>query len=152
MWTVTYKHATGNTTICHGLDNIGQTGYYTGPLGDADITETEWAVDPIKPIGAAHAVPADRGCGMHTFPLWVERRFDTEADARIFAKGFAGTLPRFGVSLEITDTTAGKIITYATAVLQKLIVSRNGRSVDFHFTFQTSVPVTTNIPAPEPEE
>ena len=86
MWNILYKHASGDTTICHGLAYVGQTGYYTGPLGDSDLTETEWAVDPIKPIGALNSTPADRGNAMHTFDLWVERRFATEAEARVFAK------------------------------------------------------------------
>lgn len=146
MWVILYKHASGDTTICHGLANVGQTGYYTGPLGDSDLTETEWAVDSIKPIGALNSTPADRGNAQHTFDLWVERRFPTAAEARVFTRTFASTLPRGGISLQITDATAGKIITYATAVLQKLILSRNGISVDIHYLFQTSVPSITDIP------
>ena len=143
---VTYKHSSGDTVICDGLDHAGEAGYYTGPLGQSDDVETEWSVEDIKPIGAADATPADRGCGVHVFDLWVERRFATDDEARTFAHGLAGTLPRGGVSLEESDAVAGKLTTYATAVLQKLTTRRNGCSVDVYFRFKTSVPVITAIP------
>lgn len=144
--TITYKHSSGDTVICHGLGHPGEAGYYTGPLGPTDDVETEWAVEDIKPIGAADATPADRGCGVHVFDLWVEQRFATEDAARTFAYGLAGTLPRGGVSLEASDTVAAKLTTYATAVLHKLVTRRTGCSVDVRFTFRTSVPVITDIP------
>ncbi|MDD2241147.1 MAG: hypothetical protein PHI93_10910 [Kiritimatiellae bacterium] len=151
MTTITYKHPTGDTIICHGLAYSGQPGYFTGPLGDTDTTETEWTVDPIRPIGADHATPADRGCGIHTFELQVERRFTSEQEARTFARNLSAALPRKGVSLTEADTVNAKLTTYSTAVLQKLITSRVGISLDIYFLFQTSVPVITNIPEP-PEE
>lgn len=144
--TITYKHTSGDIVICHGLGYAGQVGYYTGPLGQSDDVDTEWSVEDIKPIGAADATPADRGCGVHVFDLWVEQRFATEDAARTFAHGLAGTFPRGGVSLEQSDTVAGKLTTYATAVLQKLTCQRNGCSVDVLFKFKTSVPVITDIP------
>ena len=143
--TVTYKHASGDTVICHGLDLPGEVGYYTGPLGSDDTTQTEWSVEPIRPIGADHATPADRGCGVHTFALWVERRFATLDEAKLFAVGFAGSLPRKGVTLQIDDADAGKRIA-CDAALQKLLVRRTGCSCDIEFLFMTSVPVTSDIP------
>ncbi len=150
-YTVTYKHSSGDTVICHGMAYAGQDGYYTGPLGASDRTETEWSVMDKKPIGAADSEPIDLGNGVHTFDLQVERRFASVEAARIFCRGFAGTLPRGGVSLETADTDAGKAVTHATAVLQKLVLDRNGTSVDIYFLFKTSVPVMTDIPEPEPD-
>jgi len=143
---ITYKHPTeADIVICHGLAYAGQPDYYTGPLGEHS-NETVWLVDPNETIEADHAVPLDRGNGQHTFPLLVERRFATVEEARIFCDSFAGTIPRGDVSLEITDTDAGKIITYAAAVLLQLSLNRVGLSVDIHFIFKTSVPIVTNIP------
>lgn len=144
-YTITYRHATaGDTVICHGMANQGQSGYYTGPLGE-HRNETVWMVDPNETIESDNAEPIDRGNGMHTFPLMVERRFVTVEEARIFTDSFAGTLPRGDVSLVITDTDAGKIITYATAVLQQVTCNRVGCSVDIYFIFKTSVPAVTDI-------
>lgn len=146
--TITYKHASGDTVICHGLGNVGEVGYFSGPLGDAGAeAETEWNVEPIRPIGAAHATPADRGNGEHTFALWVERRFATDEAAELFRISFAGALPRGGVSLLVEDSAATSNVTYAVAVLERLVVTRVGVSCDVRFEFKTSVPVLT-----EPEE
>ncbi len=145
-YTITYQHTTEtDVIICHGLAYIGQTGYFTGPLGEHTV-ETIWLVDPNETIESDNASPLDRGNAQHSFNLAVERRFATIEDARIFCDSFAGTLPRGDVSLEVTDTDAGKIITYAVATLQKLTCVRAGLSVDIYFTFQTSVPVLTDIP------
>ena len=142
----TYKHASGDTVICHGLDHAGETGYYTGPLGQSDDTDTEWSVEAIKPIGAADATPADRGCGVHLFSLWVERRFATEGEARAHARNLPGLLPRGDVSLEVTGEEEGYKTVYAAAALQKLSTHRNGCSLDIVFQFMTSVPVRTALP------
>lgn len=144
--TVTYKHTSGDTVICHGLDHAGEDGYYTGPLGDSDDTDTEWAVEPIKPIGAADATPADRGCGVHTFTLLVERRFASDDLARAHARALSGLLPRGDASLEVEGEEAGYKTVYAVAALQKLSTRRNGCSLDIQFQFMTSVPVRTAIP------
>lgn len=140
--TVTYQHSSGDTVICHGLGHVGEVGYFTGPLGDEGAeAETEWNVEPIRPIGAAHATPADRGCGEHTFTLLVERRFATEEAAELFRVSFAGSLPRGGVSLLVADSAAVASVSYAVAALERLIVSRVGVSCDVRFEFQTSVPI-----------
>lgn len=141
--TVTYKHTSGDTVICHGLGYAGVTGYFTGPLGNGDPAETVWSVEPIRPIGAADSRPADRGCAEHSFLLMVERRFETEDDAELFRLSFAGTLPRGGVSLLIEDDLATQDVTYATAVLERLTVTRLGVSCDVRFEFKTSVPIFT---------
>jgi hypothetical protein len=143
--TVTYKHASGDTVICHGLDHAGEATYYTGPLGDSENTDTEWSVEPIKPIGAANATPADRGCGVHMFMLWVERRFATEGEARAHARNLPGLLPRGGVSLEVTGEETGYKSVCSSAALQKLSTRRNGCSLDIIFQFMTSVPVRTAV-------
>lgn len=144
---VTYKHTGGDTVICDGLGHIGEVGYYTGPLGPTDEVATEWSVEPSRAIRATSSVPIDRGNAEHVYELWVERRFATADEARSFAHGLAGTLPRGGVSLEETDDVAGKLTTYATAVLQRLRCLRNGCSVDVYFYFLTSVPVITTLPS-----
>jgi len=145
MSVITYKHSSGDTVICHGLDHAGEAGYYTGPLGDSDNTDTEWSVEPIKPIGAADATPADRGCGVHTFSLWVEIRFATELEARAHARSLPGLIPRGGASMEVTGEETGYKTVYAVVALQKLTTRRNGCSLDVVFQFMTSVPVRTAV-------
>lgn len=141
---VTYKHSTGDTVICHGLAHPGEAGYFTGPLGE-ELTETQWAVEPIRPIGAAASTPADRGNAWHSFPLSVERRFTTVDEAALFARAFAGQLPRPGVSLLVeADASIGADF-FATAVLENLSVRRVGCSCDVSFLFRTSVPVSIII-------
>lgn len=138
---VTYKHSSGDTVICHGLGHLGELGYYIGPLGDTDDTDTEWSVEPMKYIGADNAVPRDAGNGVHVFDLWVFREFATDDEARSFARNLAGQIPRGGASLEVTEEIVGYKTTYATAVLQKLSVKRNCSLCNVLFLFQTSVPV-----------
>lgn len=146
--TITYKHANGDTVICHGLDHPGEAGYYTGPLGESDDTETEWAVDPLRAIGADAARPLDRGNGLHAWQLWVERRYADEAAARAAARALHALLPRGAASLEVTGEETGYKTTYANAVLQKLNTRRNGCSLDIVFHFASGVPVREAIPAP----
>jgi hypothetical protein len=143
--TVTYKHTSGDTVICHGLDHPGEAGYYTGPLGDTDAAETEWSVDPLRPIGSDTAVPLDRGNGLHAWQLWVERRYADEAAARAAARALPGLLPRGEASLEVTGEEAGYKTTYPDAVLQKLTARRTGCSLDIIFDFLTGVPVRSAI-------
>lgn len=142
---ITYKHASGDTVICHGLDHAGEAGYYTGPLGESDNTDTEWSVEPIKPIGASDATPRDGGCGVHVWSLWVERRFATEGEARAHARNLPGLIPRVGASMEVTGEEAGYKTVYASVALQKLSTRRNGCSLDIVFQFMTSVPVRTAV-------
>jgi hypothetical protein len=137
----TYKHATGDTVICHGLDHPSEEGYYTGPLGESDDTETEWQVDPLQPIGADSATPLDRGNGLHVWPLWVERRYATETAARAAARALPSLLPRGAASIVVTGEEAGYKSTYANAVLQKLNTRRKGCSLDIIFQWASSVPV-----------
>lgn len=143
--TVTYKHASGDTVICHGLDHPGEAGYYTGPLGESDDTETEWAVDPLRPVGSDTATPFDRGNGLHVFSLWVERRYADEAAARAAARALPALLPRGAASLEVTGEETGYKTTYANAVLQKLQTRRSGCSLDIVFSFLSGVPVRSAV-------
>lgn len=143
--TVTYKHTSCDTVICHGLDHPGESGYYTGPLGASDDTETEWAVDPLRPIGAATATPLDRGNGLHLWTLWVERRYATELAAIAAARALPNLLPRGAASLEVTGEEAGFKTTYANAVVQKLNTRRNGCSLDVIWQLVTSVPVRSAV-------
>lgn len=139
--TITYKHSSGDTVICNGLEHPGEAGYYTGPLGVSDETETEWAVDPIRPIGADTATPADRGNGLHVWSLWVERRYADDDAARAAARALPGLLPRGAASLVITGEESGYKTTYANCVIQKLNTRRNGCSLDIIWQLVTSVPV-----------
>lgn len=143
--TVTYKHASGDTVICHGLGHPGEASYYTGPLGASDDNETEWQVDPLRPIGADSATPLDRGNGLHVFSLWVERRYSDENAARAAARALPNLLPRGAASLEVTGEETGYKTTYANAVLQKLNTRRNGCSLDIIFQWASSVPVRSAI-------
>jgi hypothetical protein len=147
---VTYKHASGNTVLCHGFASPGADGVFTGPLGATDDVDTEWAAEYGQPIGAAAAVPYDRGCGRHAFALQVERRFADEDAARAFAIAFAGTLPRGAVSLDVEDSSSLWLVAYAEAVLQKLGVRRVGCSCDIAFLFLSSVPVSVAVTSASP--
>jgi hypothetical protein len=144
--TVTYKHESGNTIICHGTGHRGEPDYFTGPLGDQDSTVMEWVAQVSRPIRAKSAKPLDRANGIFAFALAVERRFASEDKARVFEMTFGGTLPRGNASLEISDIAPHPPIIMAHAVLTRLAVNRIGLSCDFHFEFQTSIPTTETTP------
>lgn len=148
--TITHRHSSGDTVICHGLGHPGEPGYYTGPLGDSDDTDTEWAVDPLRPIGADTAKPLDRGNGLHTWALWVERRFMTDLEAKAHARAMPGLLPRGPAAVEVTGEEDGYKTVYPDTVLQKLATRRNGCSLDIVFHFVSGVPVREAAEPPTP--
>lgn len=143
--TYTYKHTSGDTVICHGLDHAGEDGYYTGPLGESEDTDTEWSVEAVKPIGADSATPMDFGAGVHSFALQVERRYATDDAARAAARALPKLLPRGDASLEVTGEEEGYKTVYASIALQKLNVKRSGCSLSITFQFMASVPVRTAV-------
>lgn len=143
--TITHKHSSGDTVICHGLGHPGEAGYYTGPLGDSDSTETEWSVDPLRAIGADAARPLDRGNGLHAWQLWVERRFADDLEAQAHARALPGLLPRGPAEIAVTGEETGYQTTYPDAVLQKLETRRSGCSLDIVFSFLSGVPVRSAI-------
>jgi len=137
---LTYKHASGDTVLCHGTGHAGQPGYYTGPVGHEDTASAAWQTQSVLRIRAASALPIDRGNGTYTFSLRVERRFETEDAARAFARALPGSLPRFGASIEITGETAGRKTVMDTATLASVHTVRTGVSLDIVFNFETSIP------------
>jgi hypothetical protein len=142
----TYKHASGDTVICHGLDHAGEAGYYTGPIGSEDSASASWQVQPSPRIRTPSSIPYDRGNGLYAFSLRVERRYASEDAARAAARLLPGSIPRFGASIEITGETAGKKTVMDAAALSSVSTVRTGCSLDITFSFQTSIPREENIP------
>ena len=140
--TITYKHASGDIILCHGTAHRGESGYYTGPLGNEDTARTEWQTQTVLAIRALTAKHLDRANGSHAYAFRVERRFNSEAEAIIHAATLLGSIHRAGGSLTITGIGTA-IITMPSAVLRSLNTSRTGCSLDIAFEFATSTPTVT---------
>ena len=139
--TITLKHSSGDTILCHGTEHRGEAGYFTGPVGGEDTVVAEWSSQVSRPIRAKSARPLDRGNGLLAFAFAVERRFAGEDEARVFALVFPASLPRFGASLEIGGVPT--TVTLADAALERVTVNRTGLSCDVRFEFMAGMPVAT---------
>ena len=137
--TITLKHTSGDTILCHGTGHRGEAGYFTGPVGERSASVAEWAAQVSRPIRAKGARPLDRGNGVFAFGFAVERRFLTEDEARVFELTFAAGLPRFGAWLEVGGIGAQKV-RMAGAVLERVEVGRVGVSCDVRFEFTAGMP------------
>ena len=131
--------------ICNGYGHRGESGYFTGPLGDKRRS-VKWNVARKRPIRAATSVPVDRGLAEYFFDLTVDRAFATESAAEAYADALPELLPRGNNDILIEDDTEPSR-THHDAVLEAIDILQIGALLEITFLFQTAG-CTQEAPAP----